>query len=191
MRAAVKIPQSAPPTLLATGADALNQAVKAIAIARDYLVNDRVELSVKSEFRDEERGAISMLLTKSTLRRKGGAAGAASAATDGSAAAMVLGGAVAGGEEKEVEESELRVAKESEPSMTAGSIAKKIRAGERVSIVSIGAGSVSATVRAITIARRYLENDSLDLSFRPSFIHLDMQDGQRSAIKFVILAQQV
>ena len=30
--------------------------------------------------------------------------------------------------------------------MTAGSIAKKIRAGERVSIVSIGAGSVSATV---------------------------------------------
>ena len=184
--------QSSPPTLLATGVEAVNQAVKAIAIARGYLESDRLELSVKSEFRDEERGAISMLINKSALRRKGGAStGSSSAAAAAAGAAAVTGGAVSGGEEKEVEESELRVAKESEPSMTAGSIAKKIRAGERVSIVSIGAGSVSATVRAITIARRYLEGDSLDVSFRPSFIHLDMQDGQRSAIKFVILAQQV
>ena len=162
------------PTLLATGPQSLNQAVKAIAIARGYLEENRVELSVKTEFRDEERGAVSMILTKSALRKGRPAAAAAG-----------------GGEEKEVEESELRVAQNSEPSMTAGSIAKKVRAGERLSIVSIGAGSVSQTVRAITIARRYLEADSLDLSFRPSFIHLDMQEGQRSAIKFVILAQQV
>ena len=157
------------PTLLATGQASLNQAIKAIAIARGYLEEDRVELSVTPQFRDEERGAVSFALSKTPLRKK--AAGT--------------------GEEKEVEESELRVAQNSEPSMTAGSIAKKIRGGERVSIVSIGAGSVSATVRAITIARRYLEGDSLDVSFRPSFIHLTMQEGQRSAIKFVILAQQV
>ena len=165
------------PTLLATGQASLNQAIKAIAIARGYLEEDRVELSVTPQFRDEERGAVSFALSKSPLRRKAAAAAAAGA----------------GGEEKEVEEStsELRVAQNSEPSMTAGSIAKKIRGGERVSIVSIGAGSVSATVRAITIARRYLEGDSLDVSFRPSFIHLTMQEGQRSAIKFVILAQQV
>ena len=182
--------QSSPPTLLATGVDAVNQAIKAIAIARGYLETDRVELSVKSEFRDEERGAISMPLTKSALRRKGAAAAPPSLAAAGQVT-TVTGGAVSGGDEKEVEESELRVAKESEPSMTAGSIAKKIRAGERVSIVSIGAGSVCATVRAITIARRYLEGDSLDVSFRPSFIHLEIQGEQRSAIKFVILAQQV
>ena len=179
--------QSSPPQLLATGTDAVNQAVKAIAIARGYLETDHMELSVKSEFRDEERGAISLTLNKSNIRgsskHKGVAGGAAAASTSQPAAA--------GSEEKEVEESELRVAKESEPSMTAGSIAKKIRAGERVSIVSIGAGSVSATVRAITIARRYLESDSLDLSFKPGFVHLEMAEGQRSAIKFVILAQQV
>ena len=165
------------PTLLATGVASLNQAIKAIAIARNFLEDNKVDLSVKSEFRDEERGAVSMLLTKSPLRKK--------------TAPAAAGGGGGGGEEKEVEESELRVAQNSEPSMTAGSIAKKIRGGERVSIVSIGAGSVSATVRAITIARRYLEGDNLDVSFKPSFVHLNMEDGQRSGIKFVILAQQV
>ena len=54
-----------------------------------------MELSVKSEFRDEERGAISMLINKSALRRKG--------AAGGGTGPTVTGGAVAGGEEKEVE----------------------------------------------------------------------------------------
>ena len=169
------------PTLLATGQASLNQAIKAIAIARNYLMEDRVDLSVQCEFRDEERGAVSMVLTKAPLRKKAGGGGAGGGA----------GGGGGGGEEKEVEESELRVAQNSEPSMTAGSIAKKIRGGERVSIIGIGAGSVSATVRAITIARRYLEGDNLDVAFKPSFVHLTMEDGQRSGIKFSILAQQV
>lgn len=83
---------------------------------------------------------------------------------------------------------ELRVAQGSEPSIVAGSVAKKLRMGERVNIVSIGAGSVSGSVRAITIARRYLERDNIDVTFRPEFIHVDMQDGTRSAIRFNLLA---
>jgi len=164
------------PTLFATGAESLNQAIKAIAIARGYLEENKIELSVISTFRDEDRCAVSMQIYKSPLRRtKNSNNNNNSNESDN----------------KEEEIHELRVAQNSEPSMTAGSIAKKIRAGERLSIVSIGAGSVCATVRAITIARRYLENDNLDVSFRPGFIHLDMQEGQRSAIKFIILAQQV
>jgi stage V sporulation protein S len=157
------------PTLMATGAVSINQAVKSIAIARGYLEDNKLDLSVSPEFRNEERGAISFVLTKTALRRPANQTG----------------------QQPNEETQELRVAQASEPSVVAGSIAKKVRAGERVCVVSIGAGSVSQTVRAITIARRYLEKDNVDISFRPEFIHVEMKDGQRSAIKFQILAQQL
>jgi len=152
------------PTVMATGAVSMNQAIKAIAIARGYLEDNKLDLTVRPEFRNEERGALSFVLIKGPTRRN---------------------------TQQQEDQQELRVAQSSEPSVVAGSIAKKVRAGERVTVVAIGAGSVSQTVRAITIARRYLEKDAVDITFRPEFIHVEMKDGQRSAIKFTILAQQL
>lgn len=152
------------PTIMATGATSLNQAVKAIAIARGYLDGNKLDLLVRPEFRDESRSAMSFVLIKVPSRRNPA---------------------------QPEDQQELRVAQSSEPAVVAGSIAKKVRAGERVTVVSIGAGSVAQTIRAVTIARRYLENDGVDISFRPEFIHVDMKDGQRSALRFTILAQQV
>lgn len=86
---------------------------------------------------------------------------------------------------------ELRVANQSEPSLTAGSIAKKIRNGESVNIVSIGAGSVSGSVNAITIAQRYLLNDNVQLLFQPEFIHVNLNNTQCSAIRFNIIKQNM
>jgi len=160
------------PTLMATGRESVNQAVKAIAIARGYLEENKLDLSCYPEFRKEEgrererssTDAVTFVLTKSALR-------SSKAAID--------------------ESSELRVAQGSEPSVVAGSIAGKVRSGDRVSIVCLGAGSVHQTVKSIVIARRYLASDAIDICFRPEFIHLKMEDGERSAIRFVILAQQI
>lgn len=70
-----------------------------------------------------------------------------------------------------------------------GSIAKKIRQGDGVSLVCIGSASVCITVKAIIIARRYLRDDEISLRFKPEFVHVEMKDGQRSAIKFHILTE--
>jgi len=152
------------PTIVATGSESVNQAIKALAIARGYLSENKLDISVQPVFRNQEKGALSFVLTKSVLRAK-----------------------KAGDDDIQ----ELRVAKGSDPNSVAGSIANKVRAGERVVILSIGAGSVNQTVRAVALARRFLEGDAIDVCFRPEFIHIKLDDGERSAIKFVILAQQI
>jgi len=153
------------PTIIATGSESINQAIKALAIARGYLAENKIDVSCQPVFRNQDKGAMSFVLSKCEVRVS----------------------------KSKVEEEiqELRVAKSSEPSSVAGSIANKIRAGERVVILSIGAGSVNQTVRAVALARRFLEDDSIDVCFRPEFIHIKLDDGERSAIKFVILSQQI
>jgi len=143
----------------------VNQAVKALAIARGYLDNekDRVDVSCYPEFRNEEKEAVSFVLTKSILRKK-----------------------------PTIDEgSELRVAASSEPTVVAGSIAGKVRSGDRVSVVCLGAASVNQTIKSIIIARRYLARDAIDICFRPEFVHLNMQGEERSALRFVVLAMQI
>jgi len=152
------------PTLMATGRESVNQAVKSLAIARGYLEDNRLDLSCYPEFRNEEKEALSFVLTKSALRKN-------KVAID--------------------EGAELRVAAGSEPNVVAGSIAGKVRSGDRVSIVCLGAASINQTVKSIIIARRYLARDAIDICFRPEFIHIKMEGEERSAIRFCILAQQI
>jgi stage V sporulation protein SpoVS len=156
---------------MGTGQVSVNQAIKAIAIARGYLDENKIDLTVSPVFRNEEyvvhpdtpytphtpymltrlnandecmyrRCAMSFMLHKSVLR-----------STKGSDEAST----------------ELRVAATSEPTVVAGSIAKKVRIGERVSVVSIGPGSVTQTIKAIVIARRYLEADRIDVYHTTSY----------------------
>ena len=152
------------PTLLCTGMSSINQAVKSAAIARSFLTENQIDFSIGAEYRDESKSSVSLVLYKQPLRTK-----------------------VAVVEEAD----QLRVASQSDPNIVAGSIAGKVRAGERVSIISIGPASVAQTIKAIIRARMYLDEDAMDITFRPDFVHVQMEDGQRSAIQFQILAQQV
>jgi stage V sporulation protein SpoVS len=59
-------------------------------------------------------------------------------------------------------------------------------------LLAIGADSVTHAVKAISIGRKYLEADGLDISFRPEFTRVKFDDGRDcSAIKLVVLAQQI
>jgi stage V sporulation protein S len=56
------------PNMLATGASSINQAIKAVAIARDYLNENKIELTCYPDFRVDKRSGLSLVLTK-TIRR--------------------------------------------------------------------------------------------------------------------------
>ena len=83
----------------------------------------------------------------------------------------------------------LKVAGKSNPATVAGAIANNIREGKDIEIVAMGPQSVNQAVKAITISRSYLTDDHLDLTFRPEFIHLELDGERKSAIKIVVLKQ--
>lgn len=154
------------PSLLATGAASINQAIKAVAISRGYLEENKIELTCYPEFRTDKRTGLHLALTKGPKRPSPTAS------------------------DKDVQQ--LKVSKGSNPNNVAGAIANKLRDGQRVWVLAIGADSVTHAVKAISIGRKYLESDGLDISFRPEFTKVKFDDGRDcSALKLVVLAQQI
>lgn len=84
----------------------------------------------------------------------------------------------------------LKVAGKSNPATVAGAIANNIREGKEIEMVAMGPQSVNQAVKAITIARSYLADDKLDLTFRPEFMHLELDGERKSAIKLVVLTHK-
>lgn len=153
------------PALLAIGATSINQAVKAVAIARGYLEENKIEVTCYPEFRADKRAGLKLVLVKSVRR--------AAAAN-------------------EPEMQALKVSRDSVPGTVAGAIAKKIRENQRVCVLAIGAECVTNAVRAVFLGRKYLTEDGMDISFRPEFTKVKFTDGRDcSAVKLVILSQQI
>jgi len=155
------------PGLLATLAPAINQAAKAVAIARKFLEEDKIDIACYPMFtpgRRRQDESFTFLLRKSTMR------------------AVVLDDGT----------QELKVSKMSNPGTVAGAIAARVREGQRVVLSSIGPLSVSKAISSIAIARQYLAEDGVDISFRPSFLNIEFEDGRRSScLQFQLLAQQI
>jgi len=120
-----------------------------------------MDITVQAAFRNEERLQVSFKMSRTKMAKS------------------------------DIAFSDMKVAHNSEPATVAGAIASKVREGERVSMLCVGAGAVLQTIKAISMARRFLDKDGYDLSFRPEFFHLTMEDGDRSGIRFYVLAQQV
>lgn len=151
------------PSITVIGARAINQAIKAVAIARNYLVEDRIDLAAEPWFKEEDKDFVQFSMRKVSALRNTLA-----------------------------ETASLKVASSSVPSKVAGSIANSIRQGERISVTAMGAGSVNQAVGAIILARRYLKGDGMGLHFRPSFFVAPASDGsERSMVKFMLYASQV
>lgn len=56
---------------------------------------------------------------------------------------------------------------------------------------AIGPQAVNQAIKAIAIARSYIEADGLDLSTQPSFVKLELQNEERTALRFNIKAFQL
>lgn len=156
------------PRLLATQSPAINQAAKAVAIARKFLEDDKIDIACYPMFtpgRRRQDESFTFVLQKSNVRVNG-------SRSDGS--------------------QELKISKQSNPGTVAGAIAARVREGQRVVLSSIGPRSVSKAICSIVIARQYLAEDGVDISCRPSFLNIEFEDGRRSScLQFQLLAQQI
>jgi stage V sporulation protein S len=80
----------------------------------------------------------------------------------------------------------IKVSGTSRTSAVAGAIAGVIRENKRAEVQAIGASAVNQAVKAMTLARGYLEGDGLIIFFTPEFVDVDIDGKIRTAIKFVV-----
>ena len=80
----------------------------------------------------------------------------------------------------------VRVASTSRSTSVAGAIAGIIRDQGRVDVQAIGAGAVNQAVKAIAIARGYLELDDIHIYCIPSFSEILIEGKERTAVRLAV-----
>jgi len=85
----------------------------------------------------------------------------------------------------------LKVSSDSRTSAVAGAIAGVVREHQRAEVQAIGAGAVGAgavnqAVKAVAIARGYLQEDGIDIVCLPEFTTVDINGKERTAIRLVV-----
>ena len=79
----------------------------------------------------------------------------------------------------------LKVSSRSVPNSVAGAICGVIRKDSSVEIQAIGAGAINQAVKAIAVARGFLEPEDNDLICFPSFGQVILNDEERTAMIFI------
>jgi stage V sporulation protein S len=80
----------------------------------------------------------------------------------------------------------IKVAAKSRSTSVAGAIAGVIRESGRAEVQAIGAGAVNQALKAVAIARGYLELDGIDVVCIPSFVEVEIEGQERTAIKLAV-----
>ena len=83
----------------------------------------------------------------------------------------------------------LKVSAHSRPSAVAGAIAAVIHNHGRADVQAIGAGATNQAVKAVAIARDYLQPNGIDIVVVPAFIDVVIADEERTAIRLVVEAR--
>jgi stage V sporulation protein S len=77
----------------------------------------------------------------------------------------------------------IKVAATSRSTAVAGAIAGVMREQGHVDVQAIGAGAVNQAVKAVAIARSYLELDGIDIVCVPSFVEVMIDGNERTAVR--------
>jgi len=80
----------------------------------------------------------------------------------------------------------LKVSAHSSPNSVAGALAGVLRERESAELQAIGAGATNQAVKAIAIARSYLETSDFDITCIPEFIDVTIEGKDRTAIRIVV-----
>jgi stage V sporulation protein S len=80
----------------------------------------------------------------------------------------------------------IKVSAKSRSTAVAGAIAGVIREHKHAEVQAIGAGAVNQAIKAIAIARGYLERDGLDIACIPTFVEVDVSGEERTAVKMLV-----
>lgn len=80
----------------------------------------------------------------------------------------------------------IKVSAGSRTSSVAGAIAGVVRDNNRAEVQAIGAGAVNQAVKAVAIARGFLQEDGLNVICIPEFTTVDIEGKERTAIRLVV-----
>lgn len=80
----------------------------------------------------------------------------------------------------------IKVSAKSRSTAVAGAIAGVIRENKHAEVQAIGAGAVNQAIKAVAIARGYLEQDGLDIYVVPIFAEVDINGEERTAVKLKV-----
>jgi len=85
----------------------------------------------------------------------------------------------------------IKVSARSRSTAVAGAIAGVIRQFNMAEVQAIGAGAVNQAVKALAIARGYLERDEIDIVCTPYFTEVDIDGHERTAVRFRVEAREM
>jgi stage V sporulation protein S len=80
----------------------------------------------------------------------------------------------------------IKVSAASRTSAVAGAIAGVVREHNHADVQAIGAGAVNQAVKAVAIARGYLQEDGLHIVCIPEFTSVTIEGKERTAIRLVV-----
>lgn len=80
----------------------------------------------------------------------------------------------------------LKVSARSRPSAVAGAIAGVVREVGKAEVQAIGAGATNQAIKAVAIARDYLQESDIDAICVPAFIDVTIENEDRTAIRLVV-----
>lgn len=152
------------PAVMATGPAAINQAIKGIAIARKYLLEDDepMDLLVQPMFEQDLREGSNVRLQ--LLR--------------------------ANPIDREPTEDDLSAKEKTDCFKLAGAIAGRVRDREQVAVTTKGSVPVLVTIKAAALAQDYLADDGIDLKFMVQFRDLEdpeLNNAPSTYLHFAIL----
>jgi len=153
------------PQIYMMGNEATNVAVKAVAISRQNIRPEKIDLLVQPRFQraegsGPERDSYIFALRKGPTR-------------------MVI-----------EPTDEMKISGSGDAGVIAGAISKKIASGERIALSCIGASAVNIAVKSVVIARKYMLDDAMDIGFRPEFAHFEIKGEEKVGIRFLLFASQ-
>jgi len=132
-----------PPSVLATGPAAINQAIKGIAIARKYLLDedDPIDLLVSPNFEQDVREGSNVVFATEAVSPI----------------------------DREPNDNDLSAKDKTDSFKLAGAVAGRIRDGEEVAITTKGSVPVLVAVKAIALAQDYVRAEGIDIKFAVQF----------------------
>jgi stage V sporulation protein S len=80
----------------------------------------------------------------------------------------------------------IKVSAQSRSTAVAGAVAGVMREHGYAEMQAIGASAINQAIKAVTIARGYLEQDGIDLVIVPSFTEVDIEGNERTALRLSV-----
>ena len=81
----------------------------------------------------------------------------------------------------------IKVSARSRTSAVAGAVAGVMREVGQAEVQAIGAGAVNQALKAIAIARGYLLEENRDIVCIPSFVEVEIDGQERTALRILVL----